>query len=73
MNDSIQDVLARLDSAGNNGRKFQVVLLGSDKDILEAIHALHALGYAEIGAWSPVLPVPNSTQMMRILTRYRSR
>lgn len=71
MNYPIQDVIARLDSAATDGRKFQVLLLGCSEDIVEAIHTLHALGYAEVGAWSPLLPVPNSTKMMSILTRYR--
>lgn len=73
MDNSIQDVVARLDSAAtNDGRKFQVLLIGSSADILEAIHTLHSLGYAAIGAWSPLLPVPNSTSLMSILTRYRA-
>jgi alkanesulfonate monooxygenase SsuD/methylene tetrahydromethanopterin reductase-like flavin-dependent oxidoreductase (luciferase family) len=72
MADSIQDVLWRLDSAATEGRKFQVLLMGCKEDIHEAIHALHALGYADTGAWSPVVPMPNSTKMMSILTRYRS-
>ncbi len=72
MNNSIQDVISRLDSATDAGRKFQVLLIGRNKDILEAIHTLEVLGYAEVGAWSPLLPVPNSTKMMSILTRYRA-
>jgi hypothetical protein len=72
MHESIQDVLARLNSAANDDRKFQVLLLGSRKDVLAAIRTLHALGYAEVGAWSPVLPVPNSRKRMSILTKVRS-
>lgn len=71
MNYPIQDVLSRLDSAATEGRKFQVLLIGCSEDIIEAIHTLHALGYAEVGAWSPLLPVPNSMKMMSILTRQR--
>lgn len=71
MNYPIQDVLSRLDSAATEGRKFQVLLIGCSEDIVEAIHTLHALGYAEVGAWSPLLPVPNSMKMMSILTRQR--
>jgi hypothetical protein len=73
MTDLLQDVLAQVDSAVPKGsRKFRVVLIGSSNDILEAIHALHALSYAEVGVWSPLVPMPNSTQMVSILTRYRS-
>jgi hypothetical protein len=71
MNYPIQDVLSRLDSAATEGRKLQVLLIGCSEDIIEAIHTLHALGYAEVGAWSPLLPVPNSMKMMSILTRQR--
>ncbi len=72
MDNSIIDVVSRLDSASSDGRKFQVLLMGSSDDILEAMHTLQALRYAEIGAWSPLLPVPNSTRFMSILTRHRS-
>jgi hypothetical protein len=73
MTDLLQDVLARLDSATPKGsRKFRVLLVGASDDILQAIHALHALGYADVGLWSPLVPIPNSTQMVSILTRYRS-
>jgi hypothetical protein len=73
MNDSVQDVLVRLDSAAtDDDRKFQALLMGSSQDILEAIHTLHPLGYAEVGAWSPILPVPNSRKRMSILTGVRS-
>jgi hypothetical protein len=71
MNYPIQDVLSRLDSAATEGRKLQVLLIGCSEDIIEAIHTLHALGYAEVGAWSPLLPVSNSMKMMSILTRQR--
>jgi hypothetical protein len=74
MSDLLQDVLAQIDSATPKGsRKFRVVLIGSSDDILEAIHALHARGYAEVGVWSPLVPMPNSTHMVSILTRYRAK
>lgn len=72
MDSSLSGVLSRLDSATETGRKFQVLLIGYSADIIEAIHTLQVLGYAEIGAWSPLLPMPNSTQLMSILTRYRA-
>lgn len=71
MNDPIKDVLARLDSAANDGRKFHVMLVGSSEDIYEAIHTLHVLGFAEVALWSALMPVPNSTNLMSILTRHR--
>lgn len=73
MNNPIQDAIARLDSATNNdGRKFHIMLVGCTEDILQAIHTFHALNYVDVGSWSPIVPVPNSTNMMSILTRYRS-
>jgi hypothetical protein len=72
MNDSIQDVLSRLDSAANPGRKLHVLLIGDRDNIVEEIYTLYAIGYAEVGAWSPLLTMPNSTKMMSILTRGRS-
>lgn len=74
MDDSLQDVLKRLDFAATTtgGRKFQTILLGDSGDIYEAMHSLHVRGYAEVALWSPLLPIPNSTQWISILTRYRS-
>lgn len=72
MDSSIMDVISRLDSAMDSDRKFLVLLIGSSADILEAIHTLQALRYAAIRSWSPLLPVPNSTKLMSILTRYRA-
>lgn len=70
MDESLQDVLARLGSA-MEGRKFQILLIGSSADIEETVQTLHRLHYVEAGVWSPVLRVPNSEQQMRILTRIR--
>jgi hypothetical protein len=72
MDHSIDDVPSRPDCAAPDGRKFQIMLMGSRDDILEAIRTLHRLNYAEAGGWSPVVPVLNSTQMVSVLTRWRA-
>lgn len=46
------------------------LLIGSPKVVTNAIHGLHALGYAEVGAWSPLLPTSNAGEVMSILVKY---
>lgn len=46
------------------------LLIGSPKAVRSAIHALHHLGYAEAGIWSPLLPTANPREVMSILVRY---
>ncbi|HIK31750.1 MAG TPA: hypothetical protein IGS17_17905 [Oscillatoriales cyanobacterium M59_W2019_021] len=45
------------------------LLIGSPHAVRSAIHALHVLGYAEVGAWSPFLPTGNPGEVMSILIR----
>lgn len=45
------------------------LLIGSPKAVRGAIHALHVLGYAEVGAWSPFIPTTNEGEVMSILVR----
>ncbi|MBE9116756.1 hypothetical protein IQ249_12685 [Lusitaniella coriacea LEGE 07157] len=45
------------------------LLIGSPKTVRGAIHALHVLGYAEVGAWSPLIPTTNEGEVMSILVR----
>jgi hypothetical protein len=51
----------------------RILAIGSREGITETIHTLHRLGFADAGAWSPLLPVPNSNDLMSILTRHRQR
>ena len=71
MTDSTPDLPARFDFADDDPRKFQILLIGSSEDVTEAIHTLHRLNYAEVKAWSQLVPIPNSTKRMSILTRVR--
>jgi hypothetical protein len=45
------------------------LLIGSPKAVRGTIHALHVLGYAEVGAWSPLIPTANEGEVMSILVR----
>ena len=51
--------------------RLQLLVIGSREGVTKTIHNLHRRGFAEAGAWSPLLPAPNSGEVMSILTRYR--
>ena len=72
MNMSIQEIVNTLDNATDRGERLRVLIIGSEEGVTETIHTLEKLRYAEVRSWSPILPVPNSTEVMSILTRWRS-
>jgi hypothetical protein len=72
MNYNIRQLLA-IDSPQGENDSIRFVLIGSRDRITETIHTLHHLGFAEAGLWSPIVPVPNSTEAMALLKRTRSR
>ncbi|MDY6938334.1 MAG: hypothetical protein SWY16_11770 [Cyanobacteriota bacterium] len=49
----------------------RMILMGTPQWIRSVIHRLHCLGVAEVGNWSPVLPVGKSGEAMSILKRPR--
>lgn len=49
--------------------KIKHTLIGSSKAVIATIRALHQLGYADIGDWSPLLPTNNPGEVMSILIR----
>ena len=53
------------------GERVRVLVIGSRDGVTQTIHTLYRLGFADVGAWSPVLPAPNSENVMSILTRPR--
>ena len=53
--------------------RLRVLIIGSRNGVIETIHDLHGRGFAEAGAWSPLLPAPSSGEVMSILTRDRRR
>jgi hypothetical protein len=53
--------------------RLRVLIIGSRDGVIETIHDLHGRSFAEVGAWSPLLPAPDSGEVMSILTRDRKR
>ncbi|HAZ45231.1 MAG TPA: hypothetical protein DDW76_06635 [Cyanobacteria bacterium UBA11369] len=47
----------------------RVMVIGSHRGVTSTIHLLHVLGFAQVGDWSRLLPAPNSSEVMSILTR----
>ncbi|MBD2498651.1 hypothetical protein [Nostoc sp. FACHB-280] len=45
------------------------LLIGSPKAVTSTIHYLQAIGYANVGDWSPLLPAEDSDEVMSILIR----
>ncbi|MBD2000610.1 hypothetical protein H6G00_29065 [Leptolyngbya sp. FACHB-541] len=53
--------------------RLRVLIIGSRDGVIETIHDLYGRGFAEVSAWSPLLPAPSSGEVMSILTRDRRR
>lgn len=47
----------------------KIVLMGSPKGVTNTIHTLHRLGFAEVGAWSPLQPTSNPGEVVSLLIR----
>ncbi|MCF4968034.1 hypothetical protein [Nostoc sp. CMAA1605] len=45
------------------------LLIGSPHAVTTTMQRLHAIGYASIGDWSPLLPTANPGEVMTILIR----
>jgi hypothetical protein len=46
----------------------RLLAIGSRRGVLNVIHKLHNSGFAEAGAWSPLLPGSKPGEVMSILT-----
>jgi hypothetical protein len=55
------------------GEKVRLLVIGSPEGIKDVMQSLHRLGYAEVGAWSRIVPIPEEPAFVSILTRYRRR
>ncbi|MBD2056330.1 hypothetical protein H6F88_09910 [Oculatella sp. FACHB-28] len=64
---------SNLSSAHPERERLQILVIGSRDGVMETIHTLHARGFAQVGAWSPLLPAPHLSEVMSILRRYRKR
>ncbi|NJN87949.1 MAG: hypothetical protein HC881_18700 [Leptolyngbyaceae cyanobacterium SL_7_1] len=51
--------------------RLQVFIIGSREGVMETIYSLHHRGFAEVNDWSPLLPVPESGELMSVLRRER--
>ncbi|MGV0026962.1 hypothetical protein [Phormidesmis priestleyi] len=51
----------------------RVLIIGSSDGVTETIQNLHVRGFAEVSAWSPLLPAPSFGEVMSILTRQRQK
>ena len=48
----------------------RILVIGSRRGVTNTIQTLHRLRFAEVREWSPLLPGPNSGEVMSILARY---
>jgi hypothetical protein len=51
--------------------RLRILIIGSRDGVIETIHDLYRCNFAEVNAWSPLLPAPSSGEVMSILTRDR--
>jgi hypothetical protein len=47
----------------------RILVIGSPWGVNSTIRTLYSLGFAQIREWSPLLPAPNSGDVISILTR----
>jgi hypothetical protein len=50
----------------------RMILIGTKEWITGVIHNLHSVRFAEVGAWSKLVPTRNKGEMISILMRRRS-
>ena len=48
----------------------KVMLIGSRQGVINQIHTLYIRGYAQVGEWSPIQPMPNGEGFMSLLIKY---
>jgi ACT domain-containing protein len=68
MNYPLSSLLAKFDQ-DNHSEQLRIVLIGSANQIVQTTHQLHSLGFADVNDWSPLLPLPNSSDLFSLLTR----
>lgn len=57
------------ESAAPDRQPIKHLLIGSPKAVTSTIHTLYRLGYADVAAWSPLLPTANPGEVMSILSK----
>lgn len=58
------------ESPNRDRESLRILIIGSRQGVTNTIQTLHRLRFAEVREWSPLLPAPNSGEVMSILTRY---
>jgi elongation factor P hydroxylase len=53
--------------------RVRVLIISSRDGVISTIHELHSCGFAEAGAWSLLLPAPDTGEVMSILMRDRQK
>lgn len=67
---SANSVEAPLQPSSGDRESLRILVIGSRQGVTTTIQTLHRLRFAEVREWSPLLPAPNSGEVMSILTRY---
>ena len=49
----------------------RMILIGAPEWVKGVIHRLHSLGFADVGAWSRLMPTRNPKEMISVLQRSR--
>lgn len=59
-------------AASADGKQFnKVILVGEPEWVTRSIYSLHALGFADSGLWTPLLPTKNPGEVISTLQRHR--
>ncbi|MBF2025245.1 MAG: peptide ABC transporter substrate-binding protein [Oscillatoriales cyanobacterium C42_A2020_001] len=59
-----------IEPPASDRESLRILIIGSRRGVTGTIQTLHRLRFAEVREWSPLLPAPNSGEVMSILTRY---
>jgi hypothetical protein len=59
---------APLPRFSDDTESLRVMLIGSAAGVMATIHNLHRRGFAEVGAWSPLIPWGEG-EMMSVMTK----
>ncbi len=62
---------ASLRRFSDDSESLKVMLIGSSAAITTTIHNLHQRGFAEVGAWSPLVPWGDNEMISLLTKRFR--
>ena len=65
-----ESVQLRAFTASESGREaVKVIVVGSPKGVMNIIHTLYRLGFADVTEWSLPTPTANPGEVMRVMKR----